>query len=104
MIKRGSIDDQKRLNTGSTEYQCKKNRGSIEDHRSISDEQYRSRPAVRSVAMQQDRVSKHGGRGATELQTVLLIQTVSCRRMDQDQDQDLNHDQGQAAPRAHAAR
>lgn len=54
------------------------------------------------MAMQLDRVSKHGGRGAAELQTVFLIQTVSCDRMDQDQD--LDQDQDQAAAHTHAVR
>lgn len=56
------------------------------------------------MAMQLDRVSKHGGRGAAELQTVFLIQTVSCDRMDQDQDLDQHQDQDQAAAHTHAVR
>lgn len=41
------------------------------------------------MVMQQDRVSKHGGGGASELQTVLHIQVVpSCQRTDQDQEED----------------
>lgn len=54
--------------------------------------------------MQLDRVSKHGGRGAAELQTVFLIQTVCCDRMDQDQDLDQDQDQDQAAAHTHAVR
>lgn len=73
------------------------NKGSI-----VNQNRFKSRsiPAVVSMAMQQDGVSKHGGGRAAELQTVLLIQTVPCGRMDQDQD--LNQDQDQAV--AHAAR
>lgn len=46
------------------------------------------------MAMQQDWVSKHGGGGAAELHTVVLIQIVSCCTVDQDQE--LNQDQGAA--------
>lgn len=56
-------------------------------------DQNQNRPVVSCVVMQQDRVSKHGGWRTTEHQTVLLVQIVSCCRMDQDQDQNLNQDQ-----------
>lgn len=48
-----------------------------------------------SMAMQHDRVSKHGRGWAAELQTVFHIQIVPCSRMVQDlnQDQDLNQEQ-----------
>lgn len=51
------------------------------------------------MVMQQDRVSKHGRWGARELQTVFLIQIVSCCRRDQGQGQD----QDQPAADTHAA-
>lgn len=52
------------------------------------------------MVMQQDRVSKHGGRGARELQTVFQVQVVpSCQRTDQDQEEDRD----QSAGDTHAA-
>lgn len=65
----------------------------------VMDLEYNYRPAVSSVLMQQDRVSKHGGWRATEHQTVLLVQIVSCCRMDEDQK--LN--QNQTAAHMHVA-